>query len=1005
MPTIIGSPSSEGATSPNPPTSSPSEPQLLSLLAGNTGGYGYTDGTGAAAKFSYFFGIARDSSGNLYVADDDNSVIRKITSSGEVSTFAGQPGIFGSADGQGNAALFNGPRAITIDSSGNLYVVDGDHVTVDSNHNLVYPGSTIRKISPSGFVHTLAGSPGVVGAADGQGAAASFYLPCGIAVDSSGTLYVADTRNNTIRQITSFGNVSTIAGTAGTTGSTDGAASGATFNNPWGVTVDGSGNLYVADHGNATVRKISSGQVSTIAGTAGMQGSADGQGTSATFDFPTGIASDGAGTFYITDSGTNMIRVISSSGMVSTLAGQTGLSGYADGQGSAAKFSDPDGVVLDGSGNLYVVDSSNTCIRKVTSSGNVTTLAGSAKVSGSSDGQGSTAAFNGPQRITADRSGNLYVTDENNNTIRKITPSGYVSTIAGAAGSGGSANGYGSSATFNDPVGIVVGSSGNLFITDNGNNLIREASLDGSVTTLTGNGVYGDADGGAGTQAFFNGPTGIAMDSNGNTFVVDSFSGVVRKISSAGQVTTIAGTPNVTGYADGTGAAARFEFPHGIVVDSNGNLFVADTYNFAIRKITPSGVVTTFAGTAQIPGTSNGTGTSASFGGMYGLAIDPSDNLYVTDMMNGLVRKVTPSAVVSTYPASFNNPYAIGVDSAGNIYVQTHDCLIQKGTPGGTVTTLAGSSGNCTSADGAGAGAGFGTPQGTSLAIDASGNVYVPDQNAVRKVTPAGVVTTIAGSLTNSGFQNGPGASALLSGTSGVTSDSSGNLYVTDTNNGDIREITADDVVSQFAGGHHSGTSDGMALTAGFAAPYGIAADSAGNLYVSDVGSNTIRKITATGYTTTFAGSGSSGSADGLGTSASFGTPADLTVDLAGNVFVVDSGNYTIRKITPEGMVSTLAGTAGVSGSQDGPGSTATFIDPTAIAIDLSTGTLFVGDGNVVRKITPEGFVTTVVGTPNQPGTVLGTLPGGLRSVDGLVYVNGLLYILSDNAVLVASGL
>jgi sugar lactone lactonase YvrE len=326
-----------------------------------------------------------------------------------VSTLAGQALSSGGGDGVGSAARFNYLSAVAVDNAGNVYVADTD------NH-------TIRKIVAStGAVTTFAGAAGVSGSADGVGSAARFNNPSGVAVDGEGIVYVADTMNHTLRRVTPLGIVTTLAGSPGIVGSVDGTGSDARFQGPQGLAIDDGGNLYVADTNNHTVRKVvpSTGVVTTVAGLAGNSGSADGQGGLARFDFPSGMAVDGAGNLFVADMENYTIRQILPSGLVSTVAGLAGASGGADGTGSTARFDSPSGVALDLSGNLYVADTDNHTIRKVVpSAGTVTTLAGLAGAAGSSDGLGSAVRFFSPTGIAADNSGNLYIADTNNDTVR-----------------------------------------------------------------------------------------------------------------------------------------------------------------------------------------------------------------------------------------------------------------------------------------------------------------------------------------------------------------------------------------------------------------------------------------------------------------------------------------------------------------------------------------------------------------------------------------------------------
>ena len=326
-------------------------------------------------------------------------------------------------------------------------------------------------------VTTVAGYAGSAGSVDATGTSARFNYPYGITSDGT-DLYVADANNNTIRKITvSTGAVTTFAGVAGASGSTNGTGTAARFNHPDGITSDGTC-LYVADTGNNTIRQIviSTQVVTTLAGVAGAVGSADGTGTTARFNYPTGIATDGA-YLYVADTDNHTIRkVVISSGVVSTLAGTAGTAGSADGTGTGAQFNYPYGIASDGT-YVYVADANNNSIRKIrVASGIVTTLAGAAGSIGSSDGTGTAALFNFPVGLTMDDS-NLYIADTGNNTIRKmVISSAEVTTLAGTAGTAGSTDGTGSDARFNYPTGLTE-LGGYLYIADAGNSTIRAVKL------------------------------------------------------------------------------------------------------------------------------------------------------------------------------------------------------------------------------------------------------------------------------------------------------------------------------------------------------------------------------------------------------------------------------------------------------------------------------------------------------------------------------------------------
>ncbi len=358
--------------------------------------------------------------------------------------------------------------------------------------------------------------------------------------------------------------------------------------------------------------------VTTIAGQAGARGSIDAPGTAARFFGPSGLVADGAGGFYVADSLNNTVRRVTSSGVVTTIAGGdineiTSLPsrGYADGTGRDALFATGFAVTsgangplivanygaltmaLDAQGNLYLADTLNHVIRKISGAGVVTTLAGRPGTSGSVNGLGGDAQFSSPYGVAVDRAGNVYVADAGNNTIRKITGGGSVSTHAGRDGSNaGNVDGNGADARFNSPSGVVTDRAGNVYVSDTNNHTIRKISSGGAVTTLAGAaGVKGSSDG-IGLKARFNGPTGIAIDSAGSIFVADTVNGTIRRITAAGIVSTVAGLAGSSGAVEGTGNAVRFTTPYSVAVDSDGNILVADSGNNTIRKGVVSSVGT-----------------------------------------------------------------------------------------------------------------------------------------------------------------------------------------------------------------------------------------------------------------------------------------------------------------------------------------------------------------------------------------------------------------------------
>jgi sugar lactone lactonase YvrE len=332
---------------------------------------------------------------------------------------------------------------------------------------------------------------------------------------------------------------------------------------PAGLAVDSAGTVFVADTGSDTVRKVTAaGVVTTIAGSPDASGAADGAGAAARFSSPSGVVVDGAGTIYVADLGNDTIRVVTPAGQVTTLAGAASQFGTADGQGAAARFANPGGIAIDGAGSLYTTDRPADTIRKVTPAGLVSTLAGAPSMVGTADGSGAAARFNFPTSAAVDANGNLYVADTNNHTIRKVTPLGLVSTFAGMAGISGTADGTGVGAQFTYPSGVVVDAAGNVYVADRGNRTIRVITPGAVVTTLAGSPQASGDDDGVGAAAGFSFPSAIAIDAGANLFVVDNTP--IRKVTPAGKVTTIAGVPNVAGVL--LGADIRFGQPQGLAV-------------------------------------------------------------------------------------------------------------------------------------------------------------------------------------------------------------------------------------------------------------------------------------------------------------------------------------------------------------------------------------------------------------------------------------------------------
>ncbi len=663
-------------------------------------------------------------------------------------------------------------------------------------------------------------------------------------------------------------------------------------------------------------------EVSTIAGN-GASGYADGTTASPKYYSPTGIAIATSGNMYIADSQNHCIRKITASGLVSTLAG-AGLAGFANGSPNQALFNTPYAVAVDAAENVYVIESTSNAIRKITTAGVVSTFAGNVSTAGYLDGPGATALFSSPKGLDVDTAGNVYVADADNNRIRKISSTGVVSTFAGS-GVSGYFDAQGISAKFNNPTSVAVTNSGALYVSDTSNNRIRSIATSGMVTTFAGSGASGTVNG-QGTSAQFNAPRALTVDASGTVYVVDYSNNRIRKITNAGLVSTLAGT-GAFGAANGPGTSATFRYPAGIAVNAAGEVFLADVTNNCIRKITTSGVTSTFSGSA-VRGLENGQGgTMAMLNGPVAVAVTATGIIYVIDDFNSCIRKITANGIVTTFAGNSDPGYA----------------------------------------DGAGSSALFNSPKG--IAVDASGAIYVADtfNNRIRKITSSGVVTTIAGDGTT-GYLDGQGTSAKFNNPYALTVDSVGNIYVADTKNHRIRKISTSGVVTTVAGYILSGFADGASNVARFKNPQGITIDnSTGILYVVDATNNRIRKIATDGSVSTFAGS-YQGYADDLGIAANFNNPIGIAIDSAKNLYVGDYYNSVIRKVDPTGLVSTYAGN-GVSEFLDGIGNVASFYFPVGVAADTS-GNVYAADSYTqrIRKISSV-----------EPFTILPALPAGLN--------------------------
>ena len=642
----------------------------LVLIAGNSrAGYSGDGGAAVNAQLNAPVGVAVDAAGNVYIADSLNNRVRIVFPNGTINTFAGNgtvgyPGAVGDG-GAANQAQLQLPSGVAVDTKGNVYIAD----TADN---------LIRLVTPDGLINSIAGDGYPAFSGDTMAAnTAELNHPQDVAVDSKGNIYIADTVSAVIRKITTDGIINTIAGngTLGT-GGDGGLATSAALISPYSVAVDSSGNVYIAQPEDGRIRKVnvSDSNINTVAGngTVGFGGDG-GRATSAQLWLPSGVTVDASGNLYIADTANNRVRKVSGSN-IATIAG-SGLFSYSGDSGASTKaqLNSPQGVAVDAAGNYYVADTGNNVVRKVAANGTITTLAGTGTAGFAGDnGAAASAQLNSPQGVAVDGSGNVYIADTQNSRVRKVS-GGTISTVAGSGTIGfGGDGGAGTSAQLNTPTGLAVDGSGNLYIADFGNNVVRKLSTGGTITTIAGNGRQGySGDGGLGTLAQLNGAQAVAVDSAGNVYIADTLNSRVRMVTSGGNISTIAGT-GIPGTAGDGGPATQAQIvtPAGIAVDSTGAVYITD-FSKNVRKIVRNGPIFTIAGTsARGYSGDGGSAASATLNGPTELAVDSKNNIYVADSGNNAVRLLQPSGAGAGVAAVTNSASnATGAISAGEILV------------------------------------------------------------------------------------------------------------------------------------------------------------------------------------------------------------------------------------------------------------------------------------------------------------------------------------------------
>ena len=737
----------------------------LTLVAGNSrAGFSGDGGLAVSAQLNSPQGVALDSAGNLYIADSLNNRVRMVNSQGIISTFAGNgnvsvPGFWGDS-GPATDANIHLPVAIAVDSSNNVYIA----ASADN---------TVRRVTTDGIINIFAGA-GYKGYYGDTGAAglAGLTGPQDVAIGPKGVVLIADTGNAVIRQVGTDGTISTVSGNAAVGISGDGVALKLAMVSPFGVAVDSSGVIYVAELGSNRIRKIdTAGNITTAIGD-GTQGFAGDGGApnKVEMSLPTSVQVDSSGNLYFTDSLNNRIRKLSG-GNVNTFAGNGLVSRSGDGgAATSAQLNSPLGVTVDAAGNLYVSDTLNNLVRRVDTKGVITTFAGTGTAGfGGDGGAAASAQLNNPQGLAVDPAGNLYIADTQNARVRKVS-GGTISTVAGSGSSGfGGDGGAATSAQLNAPFGVALDAAGNLYIAEFSNNRIRKVGTNGNISTIAGTGVSGySGDGGAATSAQLNGPQAVAVDGSGNVYVADTANNRVRKIGNTGVITTVAGT-GIAGFSGdgGPGTSAQVGNPSALAVDSVGNVYIADG-SARVRKLFLSGVISTIAGGGNRGYSGDGGNAfTAQLNGPSSLAIANTGALFVADTLNNAVRMLQVSAsgisvnAVTNGATNLSGPvapgeivviYGSGLGAALTTYTPNADGSVPN-TAGGTSVFFNGaaapvlySSANQVAAI---------VPYGISGSL---AQMYVQYQGATSVPFNVSVATVIPGVFTLSGSGSGQAA-------------------------------------------------------------------------------------------------------------------------------------------------------------------------------------------------------------------------------------------------------
>ena len=663
-----------------------------------------------------------------------------------------------------------------------------------------------------------------------------------------------------------------------------------------GIAIDKKGNVYIAMREHNIISRIDTkGMMTRYAGSGESGFSGDGgPAIKANFKTPAGLAFDPEGNLYIADRENHRIRKIDASGNISTFAGigEAGFSGD-DGPAVKARLNLPSGVAIDKKGNLYISDRSNDRIRVVDKKGVIRTYAGSGVAGFQGDaGPALKAQLDKPFGIALDEAENLYIADRNNNRVRKVSPEGIITTVAGDGGfffMGDNGPAY--QASVAAPTGVAVDKKGNLYIADRNNNRIRLVDKLGMIRTVAGTGQQdynGDSETARATNLYL--PFGLTSDSNDNLLVIDRSHYRIRRIDpKSGKVETVAGNGLKLFAGDGGPATgATLSFPHGMFVDKSDNLIFSDKGHYRIRKITPEGIISTFGGN----GTRGNVGHNipvleANVYNITTLVQNPAGDIFMSSPSGfvSIIRRIDTKGIVHDYIDTSSERYLESISKS------KHKGLVQTGA----VATIT---------------------QFSDIVFDPKGNLFISDRlnHQVRKIDLKGNISTIAGVGDSDYYgDGGPALEAAFRDPNALASDKQGNIYIAESANNRIRKIDTKGIVTTVAGnGEHADSGDGgPALKAAIRSMDDIAISPEGELHILGTNTHKVRKITQDGKIVTVVGKGYAGffGDDGPATKAMLKNPAAISFDSKGNLYIADMGNNRIRKVDEKGIITTFAGT------------------------------------------------------------------------------------------------